>query len=125
MEKYGQGGPCSKTDEGLCYHNSFLIADASKAWILETSGKHWAAVEVNSKNFKIFYIFCSLICVCISSFKEITVRQFTGGYRNISNALTITTKLDRKSEGLEEYAKSKGLWDGQVLTKLIIIILQT
>lgn len=37
-----------------------------------------------------------------------------GGYRNISNVLTITTKIDRKSEGLVEYAKSNGLWNGSV-----------
>ncbi|KAJ8921007.1 hypothetical protein NQ315_015803 [Exocentrus adspersus] len=83
LEKYGQGGPCSKTDSGFAYHNSFLIADPGTAWVLETSGKHWAAVQV------------------------------TGGYRNISNVLTITTTIDRKSEGLDDYAKSKGLWNGQ------------
>lgn len=38
---------------------------------------------------------------------------FSAGYRNISNVLTITTKIDRKSEGLEDYAKVKGLWDGK------------
>lgn len=40
-------------------------------------------------------------------------RNFLGGYRNISNALSITTKIDRKSAGIEDYAKSKGLWDGE------------
>jgi secernin len=89
LEKYGQGGPCSHDDPGFAYHNSFLIADPTTAWVLETSGKHWAAVEV------------------------------TSGYRNISNALTITTKIDRKSDGLEEFAKSKGLWDGEVRSSLL------
>lgn len=37
-----------------------------------------------------------------------------GGFRNISNSYTITTKIDKKSIGLEDYVKSKGLWDGQV-----------
>ncbi|XP_022904709.2 secernin-3 [Onthophagus taurus] len=83
LEKYGQGGPCSNTDSGFCYHNSFLIADPSTAWILETSGKHWVAEEIKS------------------------------GYRNISNVLTITTKFDKHSDGLFEYAKSKGLWNGE------------
>lgn len=49
LKKYGQGGPCSKTDSGFAYHNSFLIADPTTAWVLETSGKHWAAVQVTSK----------------------------------------------------------------------------
>lgn len=35
-----------------------------------------------------------------------------GGYRNISNALSIGTNIDRMSEGLEAAAQEKGLWDG-------------
>lgn len=50
LERYGQGGPCSETDEGFRYHNSFLIADSTCAWILETSGKNWVAEQVTSKN---------------------------------------------------------------------------
>lgn len=83
LEKYGQGGPCSNTDPGLTYHNSFLIADNSMAWVLETSGKHWVAQKIES------------------------------GFRNISNMLSITTQFDKKSTGLEDYAKSKGLWNGE------------
>lgn len=83
LERYGQGGPCSETDEGFRYHNSFLIADSTCAWILETSGKNWVAEQV------------------------------TSGYRNISNLLTVTTKIDKKSDGILDYAKSKGLWGGE------------
>lgn len=69
-------------DTHFCAHNSFLIADSKCAWVLETIGKHWAAEQV------------------------------TKGYRNISNVLTITTHIDKKSEELLEYAKASGLWDG-------------
>lgn len=82
LEKYGQGGECDIDNPNFCYHNSFLIADPETAWILETTGKHWAAEQV------------------------------TSGCRNISNVLTITTRIDKKSDGLFEYAKDKGLWDG-------------
>ena len=38
--------------------------------------------------------------------------SFTAGYRNISNALSIGTKIDKMSDGLKELAQEKGLWDG-------------
>lgn len=84
LEKYGQGGPCSELDDSHFYHNSFLIADTNGAWILETSGKLWAAEKVKT------------------------------GFRNISNGLTIGTTIDKHSEGLLDKAKGMGVWDGQV-----------
>ncbi|CAH1647592.1 unnamed protein product [Spodoptera littoralis] len=83
LEKYGQGGPCSEHDDSHIYHNSFLIADTKEAWVLETSGKLWAAERV------------------------------TSGYRNISNGLTIATKIDKHANNLMEKSKRLGLWDGQ------------
>ncbi|KAG0723843.1 Secernin-3 [Chionoecetes opilio] len=82
LESHGQGGACSEDEPDLIYHNSFLIADATEAWVLETAGKYWAAEQIKS------------------------------GYRNISNALSIGTKIDRMSEGLQAVAQEKGLWDG-------------
>lgn len=40
IEKYGQGGKAGYT-QNLKYHNSYLIADFSEAFVLETSGRHW------------------------------------------------------------------------------------
>ncbi|XP_069558699.1 secernin-3 [Brachyistius frenatus] len=83
LQKYGQGGSCTEDECGLTYHNSFLISDRKEAWLLETSGKHWAAEKVE------------------------------GGYRNISNQYGITTKIDKEHPQMREYARSKGWWDGK------------
>ena len=45
LEQYGQGGNCGFAHP-LHYHNSFLICDHEEAWVLETSGKEWAAEKV-------------------------------------------------------------------------------
>ena len=42
---FGQSGNCA-VDHGLYYHNSFLMADRSAAWVLETAGEQWAAKKV-------------------------------------------------------------------------------
>lgn len=82
LEKYGQGGNCSEGGMAFSYHNSFLIVDRSEAWILETAGKYWAAEKVQE------------------------------GVRNISNQLSITTKIDREHPDMRNYAKQKDWWNG-------------
>jgi len=83
LEKYGQGGPCAENDPSFTYHNSFLIADYTEAWVVETAGSHWVA------------------------------KRCTEGGLNISNGLTIRTDFDLSSKGIRSFAKENGLWDGR------------
>lgn len=46
LEQFGQGGNCGAHGNDLYYHNSFLIANADDAWVLETVDKQWAAKHV-------------------------------------------------------------------------------
>src|SRR5262249_47180778 len=46
LEAHGQGGS-GHVHLDWPYHNGFLIADPTSAWILETSDRHWAARRVH------------------------------------------------------------------------------
>jgi len=44
--KYGQGGVSSLNDPHMVQHNSYIIADLTEAWVLETANKYWVAKKV-------------------------------------------------------------------------------
>ena len=62
LDKHGQGGNCNESRYSFTYHNSFLIADRSEAWILETAGPHWAAEQIKCMCRR-FKTVCSLLHV--------------------------------------------------------------
>jgi len=45
MDEYGQGGNCAE-HIAMNYHNSYLIADETEAWVLETAGRYWVAEKI-------------------------------------------------------------------------------
>lgn len=80
LEKYGQwgSGVFGKRAADGAYDNSYMIADRTDAWVLETSGREWVAREV------------------------------TSGSYSISNEPSIRTRFDRSSDGLFSNAIARG-----------------
>ena len=46
IERHGQGGRCGYESPGFSYHNSFLVADASGAWVIEAAGRRLATRHI-------------------------------------------------------------------------------
>ncbi|MFX0076480.1 MAG: peptidase C69 [Candidatus Hermodarchaeota archaeon] len=46
LEIYGQGGSCAYGRQGWIYHNSYIIADKTEAYVLETADKWWIVETV-------------------------------------------------------------------------------
>ncbi|TRZ08445.1 hypothetical protein HGM15179_018659 [Zosterops borbonicus] len=82
LERHGQGGNCKEQPEPFVYHNTFLLADRTEAWVLETAGRYWAAQQIRE------------------------------GSHNISNQLSIGSDITAEHPGLRERARSQGWWSG-------------
>jgi secernin len=82
LQQYGQWAPAvlAKEPPEGCYENAFLVADAREAWILETTGRRWAA------------------------------QRFTTGTHALSNQLTIRNRWTRGSDDLPDYAEQQRWW---------------
>lgn len=50
IETYGQDACGGYQEKNFYYHNSFMIADATEAFKLETAGRHWAYKQLNSSD---------------------------------------------------------------------------
>jgi dipeptidase len=47
LETFGQGGGCGHEHRGFTYHNSYLVADPTGAFLLETAGQKFAVQRVS------------------------------------------------------------------------------
>ncbi|CAM5761433.1 hypothetical protein LMIY3S_00137 [Labrys miyagiensis] len=45
IETHGQSGNAA-ANRTMLYHNSFIMADSSGGWVLQTAGKHWVAQKI-------------------------------------------------------------------------------
>lgn len=83
LEAHGQWGSglFGRPAVDGAYDNSFIIADRSDAWVLETSGREWVS------------------------------RQVTRGTYSISNEPSIRSVYDGASRGLLATARSAGWWN--------------
>jgi secernin len=77
--QFGSGVPGKPHADGS-YDNSFIIADRTEAWVLETCGRNWAA------------------------------RRLTQGYTSISNQPSLRRESNRTSAGLRAEAVKQGWW---------------
>lgn len=50
LDKHGQGGNWQESVDYAVFHSSFLVADRSAAWVLETAGQLWAAKKLDGNN---------------------------------------------------------------------------
>lgn len=82
LERYGQwgAGVLGRPAAEGAYDNSYLIADAREAWVLETSGRRWIARQVRDPSW------------------------------SVSNQPTIRTEWDRASDDLSDHARENGWW---------------
>jgi len=85
MEEFGQGGNCAE-HYAMNYHNSYLIADETEAWVLETAGCYWVAEKI------------------------------TSGTRSISNNLSIHDNGDLRHPALERLASGPEFEFAQVFS---------
>ncbi|XP_041366461.1 secernin-1-like [Gigantopelta aegis] len=82
LAEHGQGGPCFEDHSfgQWTHHNSFLMADRTEAWVLDTAGPFWVAQRIVS------------------------------GTYNISSCLTIGSEFDASLPDLKDLAQSGGHW---------------
>ncbi|NXT46002.1 SCRN2 protein, partial [Pluvianellus socialis] len=109
LERYGQGGSCKEEPVPFVYHNTFLLADRTEAWVLETAGRYWAAQRIRGEQ--------ALVLLggrgALSPPPSLTpAPAFAEGSRNISNQLSIGKEITAEHAGLRQRARSQGWWSG-------------
>ncbi|NXJ72765.1 SCRN2 protein, partial [Rostratula benghalensis] len=108
LERYGQGGSCKEEPVPFIYHNTFLLADRSEAWVLETAGRYWAAQRIQGERALVILGRGEMGSPASPSKPE----PFAEGSRNISNQLSVGREITAEHAGLRQRARSQGWWSG-------------
>nr|XP_058140073.1 secernin-2 isoform X4 [Dasypus novemcinctus] len=82
LERYGQGGSCREDPTPFCYHNTFLLADRTEAWVLETAGRLWAAQRIQRA-------ITAEVMMGILRNKESGICMDSGGFRTTASMVSI------------------------------------
>ncbi|XP_032285176.1 secernin-2 isoform X3 [Phoca vitulina] len=82
LERYGQGGSCREDPAPFCYHNTFLLADRTEAWVLETAGRLWAAQRIQGG-------ITAEVMMGILRNKESGICMDSGGFRTTASMVSI------------------------------------
>lgn len=108
LERYGQGGSCKEEPVPFVYHNTFLLADCTEAWVLETAGRYWAAQQI--QGVRVLVVLGGR--GASSPARPDPSLAFSEGSRNISNQLSIGREITAEHAGLRQRARSQGWWSG-------------
>ncbi|NWY51793.1 SCRN2 protein, partial [Chionis minor] len=109
LERYGQGGSCKEEPVPFVYHNTFLLADRTEAWVLETAGRYWAAQRIRGERALVLLGGRGALPPPLSL---TPLPAFAEGSRNISNQLSIGREITAEHAGLRQRARSQGWWSG-------------
>jgi secernin len=99
LEQFGQGGNCELTGNSH-FDGSYLIADRSEAWILETAGREWAATKLSDAIGSISNVFSIHADWDQSSLKERLDWAGTYGDAEIAAKIGSCERRSRSHRGL-------------------------
>jgi dipeptidase len=94
LERHGQGGGCGHEKRSFTYHNSFLVADRTEAYVLETAGRSWAVEPVRHGARSISN------GLTIAGFAEQHAERFRTTFSRCGARRAITTRGAERATGL-------------------------
>lgn len=108
LERYGQGGSCKEEPVPFIYHNTFLLADRTEAWVLETAGQYWAAQQIRGERVLVVLGGRGALCVSLSLIATARPWQRAAGTSPTSSASGRRSQPSTRGCGSERAARAGG-----------------